>query len=48
MKEMNYFDRLIAANIPPDDAAAIVSFFSASPELLDHIVMICESCAEVA
>ena len=48
MKEMNYFDRLIAANIPPDDAALIVSLFGASPELLDHIVMICESCAEVA
>ena len=45
---MTYFERLIAANIPDDEAEALASFFISSPELLEHIVTVCESCAEVA
>lgn len=45
---MDYYSRLVAANIPDDEAHAIVAFFSPNPELLEHIVTVCESCAEVA
>ncbi len=45
---MTYFERLVAANIPQDEAEALVRFFGSNPELLEHIVTVCESCAEVA